>query len=61
MTRFTRLFNSGAKEELLELPGVGETTANRIIEGRPYKTSAYVVLVKGISVAMFKEFVEAKK
>jgi len=29
--------NSASKEELMKLPGVGEATAEKIVEGRPYK------------------------
>jgi competence protein ComEA len=32
--------NSATAAELLELPGVGEVTARKIIDGRPYKSAA---------------------
>ena len=32
-------FNTAARDELMQIPGVGEVTANRIISGRPYKST----------------------
>jgi endonuclease YncB( thermonuclease family) len=40
--------NSAARDELMRLPGIGETFANRIIEGRPYKTIDGLLKVSGV-------------
>ena len=40
--------NSASRDELLKLPGVGEATANRIIEGRPFQNANDLSRVPGI-------------
>ena len=40
--------NTAARNELMGIPGVGETMANRIIEGRPYATVEDLGKVEGI-------------
>lgn len=40
--------NSAARDELMRLPGIGEVTANAIIENRPYKTLDELTRVPGI-------------
>lgn len=40
--------NIAARDELMTLPGIGEVTANRIIQGRPYKSIADLTKVDGI-------------
>ena len=39
---------AAARDTLMRLPGVGEVTANRIIEGRPYAGIDELVRVPGI-------------
>lgn len=40
--------NTGARDELMRLPGIGETMALRIIEGRPFKDADALLKVPGI-------------
>lgn len=40
--------NDAARDELMLLPGIGETMANRIIEGRPYAATEDLLKVHGI-------------
>lgn len=47
--------NSGSLEELLSLSGIGETYANRIIEGRPYSSIEQIKEVKGIGESTFEK------
>lgn len=40
--------NTAARDDLMRLPGIGETYANRIIEGRPYSAAEDLLRVSGI-------------
>jgi len=40
--------NTAARDELMKLPGIGEVTANRIIESRPYNKLEELTKVNGI-------------
>jgi competence protein ComEA len=40
--------NTAARDDLMRIPGIGEVTANRIIEGRPYGKPADLEKVDGI-------------
>ena len=55
--------NTAARDELMRLPGVGEVTANRIIEGRPFKKIEDLDRIEGIGKATLKRllpFLEIK-
>ena len=47
--------NSAPRDVMMQLPGVGETIANRIIEGRPYKSIDSLIEVHGIGVKKLKQ------
>jgi len=47
--------NTASRNDLMRLPGVGETLANRIIERRPYRRVIDLLEVEGIGPAKFKE------
>lgn len=52
--------NTAARDELMSIPGVGEVTANRIIQGRPYTTVDDLSEVAGIgpkTLAMLMKYV----
>lgn len=57
----TRLLNSGDKKALMELPGIGDATADAIIKARPLKSSAHLVLVKGVGEKTFANIVKSRK
>lgn len=51
--------NTATKEELEKLPGIGPTTAQKIVEHReeygPFKRVEHLLIVKGISDKVFRE------
>ena len=47
--------NSGSKEELMTLSGVGESTAQKIIDGRPFETLEDIMNISGIGDATFEK------
>jgi len=50
--------NDGSKAELDTLPGVGESTINKIIENRPYSKPEDLLKVEGIGEKKFNEIKE---
>jgi competence protein ComEA len=51
---FTVEINSAPRAELMRLPGIGETLANRIIEKRPYARLTDLLEVEGIGPATYR-------
>lgn len=47
--------NSAPRDVVMQLPGIGEAIANRIIEGRPYKSIGSLVEVDGIGIKKMKQ------
>jgi len=47
--------NSAAKEDLMKLPGVTEDIAEKIVEGRPYKTKAELLSKKLVTKAEYSK------
>ena len=47
--------NSAPRDVVMQLPGIGEALANRIIEGRPYKSIGSLVEVNGIGIKKMKQ------
>jgi len=47
--------NSATRGELMSIPGIGEVTANRMIEARPYSTVDDLLKVSGIGPATLKK------
>ncbi|MBU6309726.1 MAG: helix-hairpin-helix domain-containing protein [Planctomycetes bacterium] len=52
---FTLDPNTASRDDLMRLPGVGETLANRIIEHRPYKRVVDLLEVDGVGPTKFRE------
>jgi len=51
---FTVEINSAPRSELMRLPGIGETLANRIVEKRPYARLTDLLEVDGIGPATYR-------
>jgi len=51
---FTVDLNTVARDDLMRLPGIGETLANRIIEGRPYRRLTDILEVPGIGPSTYR-------
>ena len=47
--------NSARKAELMKLPGIGETEADKIIAGRPYPTKARLVTNNIVSIEVYEK------
>lgn len=45
--------NSASKEDLMKLPGIGEDTAEKIVNGRPYKTKGELLTKKMLTRAEY--------
>jgi len=56
--------NSAPRDVIMQLPGIGEAMANRIIEGRPWKSVDAIVKVNGIgpkTLAAIRDFLVLEK
>ena len=58
---FKKLLNSGKKEALTALPGIGEASADAIIKARPLESAAHLILVNGIGETTFADIVKSLK
>ena len=47
--------NSARKAELMKLPGIGETEADKIIAGHPYPTKARLVTNNIVSIEVYEK------
>lgn len=50
--------NNCTKHELLDLPGIGETIADKIIENRPYDNPWELLDIPGIGTKTFQNIIE---
>ena len=50
-------FNTASRDELMQIPGVGEVTANRIISGRPYKSTDDLRNIEGVGAKTVEKLV----
>jgi competence protein ComEA len=48
--------NSASKEDLMKLPGMDDATAQKIVDGRPYKAKSELVSKKIVTKAMYGKF-----
>ncbi|KKS32418.1 MAG: hypothetical protein UU93_C0007G0023 [Candidatus Amesbacteria bacterium GW2011_GWA2_42_12] len=47
--------NDALRDDLIDLPGIGEKLADKIISGRPYKDTSEIIIRKIISQKVFEE------
>lgn len=60
-TSLARLLNSGDRKALMQLPGIGEATADAILKARPLESAAHLILVDGVGEKTFAEIVKSRK
>ncbi|MDY6846743.1 MAG: helix-hairpin-helix domain-containing protein [Chloroflexota bacterium] len=57
-TKLLHLLNNGSQDELIDLPGIGEVLANRLIAARPFDSLESAQTVNGISANLMNQLAD---